>query len=194
MEGRGREGDAIGRNMELTIIIFLSGFSGRNVPLMFPDDLSVSPACVCVFFSLSFVFFLFLSLPRGRQGGFLGGRRERERERVGERCLIQSRLDLSCSPLAPTPRTTEHRTLPHAPLPNEVPRRPRRPRPSLSGAVLSPANTFVCTYGSGQDGETSKQSEQTSLADLALVFDASEVKSTLSSRRHDSELVLYARV
>lgn len=190
MEGRGREGDAIGRNMELTIIIFLSGFSGRNVPLMFPDDLSVSPACVC-FFSLSFVFFSFsLCLGDDRVGSSVGG----ERERVGERCLIQSRLDLSCSPLAPTPRTTEHRTLPHAPLPNEVPRRPRRPRPSLSGAVLSPANTFVCTYGSGQDGETSKQSEQTSLADLALVSDASEVKSSLSSRRYDSELVLYARV
>lgn len=78
MEGRGR-GDAIGRNMELTIIIFLSGFSGRNVPLMFPDDLSVSPACV-FFFPSFFRFFLFLSLPRGRQGGFLGGRRERERK------------------------------------------------------------------------------------------------------------------
>lgn len=176
--------------MELTIIIFLSGFSGRNVPLMFPDDLSVSPACV-FFFPLSFVFFSFFA---SGTTGWVPRWAERERERVGERCLIQSRLDLSCSPLAPTPRTTEHRTLPHAPLPNEVPRRPRRPRPSLSGAVLSPANTFVCTYGSGQDGETSKQSEQTSLADLALVFDASEVKSSLSSRRYDSGLVLYARV
>lgn len=74
----GREGgrrSAIGRNMELTIIIFLSGFPGRNVPLMFPDDLSVSPVC---FFFLFFL--LFPPLCRGDdRSGFLGGE-----EGVGE--------------------------------------------------------------------------------------------------------------